>query len=72
MAPGLILMAREGVFGLVGAGWRNMVSDYEDSPMYSPLGPGMGRGVGGELVERCFRSRGDQWSSLVLPAVAVS
>ena len=35
------------VFGLVGAGWRNKVSDHEDSPMYSPLGSGMGRGVGG-------------------------
>ena len=60
------------VFGLVGAGWRNKVSDHEDSPMYSPLGSGMGRGVGGEPVERCFRSWGDQWSSLVLPAVAVT
>ena len=65
---------REGVrvIGLVGAGWRNKVSDHEDSPMYSPLGSGMGRAVGGEPVERCFRSWGDQWSSLVLPAVAVS
>jgi hypothetical protein len=60
------------VFGLVGARWRNKVSDYEDSPMCSLLGPGMGRGVGDEPVERCFRGRGDQWSSLVLQAVAVA
>ena len=63
---------RKGVFGLVGAGQRNKVSDHEYSPMCSPLGPGMGRGVGVEPVERCFRGRGDQWSSLVLPAVAVA